>query len=64
MTYFLPRNSGIEGTFSKFADNIKLCGTVSELEGRDGIQRDCNRHGICACADLMKFKKSSAKSCM
>ncbi|KAF4804814.1 hypothetical protein TURU_004666 [Turdus rufiventris] len=28
---------------SKSADNIKLCGVVNMLEGRDAIQRDFNR---------------------
>ena len=34
------RDSWIEGTLRKFADDMKLCGTVSVLEGRDTIQRD------------------------
>ena len=28
-------DSGIECTFSEFADGIKLCGAVDTLEGRD-----------------------------
>ena len=29
------RDSGIECTLSRFADDIKLCGEVNTLEGRD-----------------------------
>ena len=53
-------DSGIECTLSKFA-NIKLCGAVDMLEGRDGIQRDLDRPERWACANLMKFNK--AKFC-
>lgn len=33
-------NSGIECTLNKFANNMKLCGAVDTLEGRDRIQRE------------------------
>lgn len=61
MVYFLPHNSAIEGTFSKIADNIKLCGTFHGLEGRDGIWGNCDKLGICACANLMKLNKARCK---
>ncbi|TRZ10604.1 hypothetical protein HGM15179_016501 [Zosterops borbonicus] len=42
-------DSGIESNLSKFATNIKLCGAVSLLEGRDAIQRGLGRmaHSTC-----------------
>ncbi|GAB0203742.1 cAMP-dependent protein kinase inhibitor alpha [Grus japonensis] len=54
----INNGSGIECTLSKFADNIKLCGVVNTLEGRDAIQRDLERW---ACENLMKFKKAKYK---
>ncbi|PKU32190.1 rna-directed dna polymerase from mobile element jockey-like [Limosa lapponica baueri] len=35
--------SGIECTLSKFADDIKRCGAVNTLQGRNAIERDLNR---------------------
>lgn len=54
-------NDGIECIVSKFADNIKLCGTVSMTEGRDVIQRGLDRLKRCVCEDFMKFNKSKSK---
>ena len=48
-------DSGIECTLSKFADDIKLCGVVNTLEGRDATQRDPDRLERWACVNLMKF---------
>ena len=36
-------DSGIECTFSKFADNTKLSGVDNMLEGRHATQRDLDR---------------------
>ncbi|GAB0186668.1 mitochondrial enolase superfamily member 1 [Grus japonensis] len=54
-------DSGIECTFSKFADDIKLCGVVNTLEGRDAIQRDLDRLQRWAHANCMKFSKAKCK---
>jgi len=41
--------SGIECTHTKFASDIKLCGAVNMLEGRDAIQRDLDRLEVGPC---------------
>ena len=53
-------DSVIECTLSKFADDTKLCGTVSALEGRDA-KRDLDRLERRACVNLMKFNKAKCK---
>ncbi|GAB0195026.1 cAMP-dependent protein kinase inhibitor alpha [Grus japonensis] len=54
-------DSGIECTFSKFANDTKLCGMVNTLEGRAAIQRDLDRLERWARANRMKFNKAKCK---
>ncbi|GAB0189037.1 mitochondrial enolase superfamily member 1 [Grus japonensis] len=54
-------DNGIECTFSKFADDTKLCGVVDMLEGRGAIQRDLDRLERLARANCVKFNKAKCK---
>ena len=52
---------GTKCTLSKFAKDIKLCGVVSTLEGRDAFQRNLGRLERQTCANFMKFNKAKCK---
>ena len=54
-------DSGILCTLSKFANDIKLSGTVDTLEGRDAIQRSLNRFDRWVHVNFMKFNKAKYK---
>ncbi|KAJ7424127.1 rna-directed dna polymerase from mobile element jockey-like [Pitangus sulphuratus] len=54
-------DSGISCTLSKVADDIKLCGVVDMLEGRDAIQRDLNRLQSWAHVKFVKFNRTKCK---
>ncbi|GAB0202835.1 mitochondrial enolase superfamily member 1 [Grus japonensis] len=54
-------DSGIECTLSKFSCDIKLCGVVDTLEGRDAIRRDLDRLERWVRANLVKFNKAKCK---
>jgi len=54
-------DSGIECTLSKFANDIKLRGTINTLEGRDAIQRDLDRLESWAHVNFTKFHRAKCK---
>jgi len=54
-------DSGTECIVRKFANDTKLCGAISKLEGRDATHRDLDRLEKWACANFMKFNKSTCE---
>lgn len=52
-------HSGIEGNFSTFATDTRLCGTADTMEGRDAIQEDLDRFEKWTFGKYMKFKKET-----
>ncbi|KAJ7406018.1 rna-directed dna polymerase from mobile element jockey-like [Willisornis vidua] len=54
-------DSVIECTLTVFASDIKLCGAVNTLEGRDVLLSDLDRFEEWGYVNLMKFNKAKCK---
>lgn len=55
---FSDRNNGIEGTFSEFPDDTRLCRAGDMLDGRDATQSDFGRLERWDWVNIMKCNQS------
>ncbi|KAJ7407619.1 hypothetical protein BTVI_62581 [Pitangus sulphuratus] len=55
-------DNGVECTLSNFTNDTKLCGAVTELEGRDAIQRNFKMLERRADGNIMKLNKEKYKT--
>ena len=57
----MHRDSGIECTLSRFADNAKLGGALDMSEGQDAIQSDLDKIKKWAYVNFMNFHRAKCK---
>ena len=51
-------HTGLEDVLSTFANDIKLGGTVSSIEGGEDLQRGVLKLENCLCTNHMKYNKN------